>query len=105
MIIAFTIGHTRSYDQGLLENPQLTKLGKTEDYNGGWVWKNVEEAWSFIWSQDFLKVDWGDGKPRNPENFSVFGLMFSSWEEDTYLINDQIHLLHDAQLFRLEELV
>lgn len=101
MITAFTIGHTKSYNQGLLENPHLTKIGKTEDYDGGWVWKTVEEAQAFIWSQDFLKIDWGDGKPRDPENFSVFGLILSSWE-DTYLINEQRHLLCDAKLFRLE---
>lgn len=38
MNIAYTIGAERSYDEYLLSSCIHTKLGKRDDYPGGWAW-------------------------------------------------------------------
>lgn len=76
---AFTLGHTKSYNQAILENAK--KLGKTENYEGGWIWKTAEQARVFLNSPAFLEVDWGDGKRRDPASFSVYGLIVD-WDND-----------------------
>ena len=55
---AFTIGNYKSYDRTLAEyqaDPSLptpAKLGRQDDYEGGWVWATQEEAQAFIDSHD-----------------------------------------------------
>ncbi len=102
-MIAYTIGSTQNYNLAIQQDPNVTKIGRTLDYKGGWVWRTKEEASSFIQSVDFNKVDWEDGLPRDPKNFSVYGLKLSSWEEDVYFSDEdkQNYLLHDAKLFIL----
>lgn len=104
--IAYTIGCTKSYNEGFQTDPDMKKIGRSENYEGGCVWRTKEEAQAFIWSDEFLKIDWGDGKPRYPENFSVYGLILSSWEEDVDSIrrdDNKYHLLlNDSKLFKLE---
>jgi len=99
--IAYTLGHSRNYDQALLDEPIVTKIGKTEDYEGGWVWSTPEAARDFLVSKEFLTLDWGDGKPRNPDNFSIYVLKLSNtWAEDVSEPDElgNKHLLHDAQI-------
>lgn len=85
MIIAYTIGHTNSYNTALANDPDnCFKLGETEDYQGGWIWKTAKEATSFIFSKEFLEVDWGDGQPRAPENFLVYKVyLVNGWDDVT----------------------
>jgi hypothetical protein len=103
MTIAFTIGSTKNYIESITNNTSAKKLGKSEDYLGGWVWKTREEAEQFIRSNQFLKTDWGDGKLRDPNCFSVFGLLINDWDSDTYKSTEdgQYHLLIDAKLFMI----
>ncbi len=80
---AYTIGHTRSYDEALEKDPDNAfKLGKTEDYQGGCVFKTLKEALEFLESSHFHDINWGDGKPRDPKNFSVYGLHLVNGYED-----------------------
>lgn len=74
-MLVFTIGNTKNYTKALNENPpeSCIKIGRTEDYQGGWVWLTKEEAQNFIDSEDFPKIDWGDGKLRCPKDFQPFG--------------------------------
>jgi hypothetical protein len=104
-VIAYTIGHTKSYNQALKEDPNdCFKVGRTFDYQGGWVWKTKEEAQAFIVSEDFLKVDWGDCKPRDPKNFSVYGLVLANgWDKDV-IEEEHNYLLHDSKFFSLESI-
>lgn len=104
MIIAYTLGSTKNYDEALKLDPTTKKLGKNEDYEGGWVWKSKEDAEIFLQSQNFLEIDWGDGKCRNPNDFSVYGLFINDWEIDTCNSenDNNYHLLIDAQLFILD---
>jgi len=98
-MIVYTVGHTASYDQGLREDPNLKKLGKTDDYEGGWIWKTPEEAKKFLTSDYWSTIDWGDNKSRDASKFSVYCIQFpNSWEEDVYPASyDNIYLLlHDA---------
>lgn len=83
MIIAHTIGHTTSYEQCLKSSPDRAyKMGQHEDYEGGWIWKTAEEAEIFINSPAFLKVNWGDGKSRDPKDFSVFKVeLVNGWDD------------------------
>jgi hypothetical protein len=101
MKTAYTIGHTKNYDLSLAGTEVVYKVGKSDDYKGGWVWETPEEARTFINSSEFLPVDWGDGKSRDPIKFSVYQIELPhSWESDVSE-PDQIgtrHLLHDAMI-------
>lgn len=106
MIIAFTIGHTKSYNKALADDSHnCFKTGRREDYEGGWIWKTAEEADDFIKSTEFMNVDWGDGNPRNPNDFSVFKvILVNGWEKDVSAIpgKDNIfHLLVDSKFMAL----
>lgn len=91
MIVAFTIGNTKSYDQSIQDDPNncfkigirsVDDNGKTWDYDGGWIWKTESEAQIFINSKEFLEVDWGDGLPRDPKKFSVYKvLLVNGWND------------------------
>ena len=82
-MIAFTIGNTKSYEEAFRNHPNdAFKLGKTDDYEGGFIWKTAAEAEDFIRSPAFLKIDWGDGRPRLPEDFSVFRVFLANGYED-----------------------
>jgi hypothetical protein len=48
MNIAYTIGMESSYDKALEEILFVYKLGKTDDYEGGWVWRTPDEIPNFI---------------------------------------------------------
>lgn len=61
----YTIGHTSSYEIYFKEQGVPKKLGRTEDYQGGSVWKTRKEA------EDYC-----------PENYSVYGVD-ADWEKDT----------------------
>ncbi len=90
MNLAFTIGNRSSYDRALTEGP-VSKLGRSADYEGGWVWRTSEEAQAFIDKQGaalgFLA--------------SVYELKLpSGWDKDVSQEpspDDGVHrLLHDA---------
>lgn len=100
-MIAFTIGHKNNYDKALADEPTVYKIGRSEDYEGGWVWKNESEAWNFIKSDSFLKVDWGDGKSRNPNDFSVYKVKLpNSWEKDVIESDKTNYLLVNAEIIK-----
>lgn len=103
-IIGFTLGSTKSYNSALETNSEVKKSGKSDNYDGGWIWKSQKEALKFLYSDDFSKVDWGDGNSRDPNNFSVYGVIINDWEQDTYLSNKdrQRHLLIDAKIIMLQ---
>ncbi len=61
----YTIGHTENYEQAFLNNDVVIKKGKTENYEGGSVWKTYEEA-----------------ERNKPEDFSVYGVL-ADWKTDT----------------------
>jgi hypothetical protein len=94
MVKAYTIGRTSSYDKDLKKGG-TSKLGRHEDYPGGWVWRTGEEAEEFIQQQ--LRVVFPD---CDPKNFSVYVLRLpNSWEADVSEspARDGVHnLLHDA---------
>jgi hypothetical protein len=96
VITAYTIGHTESYNKALVEDPDnCFKLGETEEYQGGWIWKTAKAAAEFIFSDEFLAVDWGDGLPRDPKKFSVYKVQLSNgWDDVTPVPgHDGIHHL------------
>lgn len=101
MITAYTIGHTDSYNKALAEHPdECFKLGESKDYQGGWIWKTAKEATAFIFSKQFLTIDWGDSQPRNPEKFSVFKVFLTNgWDDVSTVpgINGVFHLKIDSK--------
>lgn len=104
-MIVYTIGHTGSYNETLKSSPNETyKMGKRDDYDGGWIWKTAEEAQAFIDSPAFLKVDWGDNLPRHPEKFSVYKVQLpNGWDKDVSPVpgEDGIYnLLTDSKFFK-----
>ena len=42
--MVYTLGHRRSYEAALAEDPQVKKLGRRPSYPGGSVWRTYEEA-------------------------------------------------------------
>jgi hypothetical protein len=98
-MIAYTIGNTVSYDQALNTDPDSRKIGKNENYQGGIVFKTAKDALDYLWSEDFLKIDWGDNIPRPPEIFSIYKiLLHNNWDLDTYSINNKNYLLIDCAI-------
>lgn len=61
----FTIGYTESYERYFIEQKQPRKLGRTNDYVGGSVWRTFEEA-----------------KLNCPDSYSVYGVL-ANWETET----------------------
>lgn len=98
MRVAFTIGRTKTYDDELAKG-ENNKLGKTEDYPGGWVWKTGDEAYIFIRNQlKTIVPQW------NPDDFSVYALTLpTGWDADVSAEpgSDGVHnLLHDAKIIK-----
>lgn len=85
----YTIGNKEAYDHDLSER-QVRKLGRTENFCGGSVWKTKEEARIYC-----------------REDQDVYGVL-ADWENDTAL---SIHgypwhdLLIDSVIVKLEEQV
>ena len=77
METAYTIGFTKSYDYNLSEIDDCKKLGKQEisedypdGYDGGWVFKSIQEANDFIKKEKLI-------------GFSVYQLELpTSWDVD-----------------------
>ncbi len=93
---AFTVGHTKSYDQSLLEEPGTKKVGKRDDYEGGWVWKTAGEARAFLaYSRSTGGLHLGDDDWRNPDDFSVYLLQLpTGWATDVSSEPDPIDKVH-----------
>lgn len=88
---AYTIGDMDSYEAALDTSESVWKLGRTEDYGGGWVWRTAPEAQAFISTVTF---------PAR-----VYGLILpTGWDSDVGPVNpaDGVHvLLVKAQVIRL----
>ena len=102
-MIVYTIGSTKSYQQAFEKEPFVYKIGRSNNYLGGWIWKSYEEAQQFINSDNFNNINWGDDLSRKPENFSVYGVTINNWEIDIYYSDEDhlYHLIDDALLHQL----
>jgi hypothetical protein len=85
--VIYTTGFTESYEEALNRLPEVTKLGRTESYPGGSVWKTEAEARSML-----------------PEGYSIYGVL-ADWDKD--VAPDGGHgegsLLFDRPIVRLTE--
>lgn len=97
---AYTIGNTINYNFSLLLGEEVIKTGRTEDYCGGWVWRNKEDAQAFI-DADKIIID---GQKRNNKSFSVYELELpNNYDSDVSKEVDEngVHmLLVDAIIWR-----
>lgn len=98
LTLAFTLGRTSSYDAALLEKEPAKKIGKREDYPGGWVWKASSEAEIVRQNLRAYDPDW------DPSDFSIYDLELPyGWLQDvsTDPGPDGVHhLLVDAIIVR-----
>jgi len=79
MTMIYTFGRTFTYDKYLRTAMFPEKLGRSNGYPGGSVWKTREEAQAFVDSfPNGHCPDW------EPEDFSVYGVE-ADWETDTYI--------------------
>lgn len=79
----YTIGHKVSYDKGIKElGYKFRKVGKTEGYKGGIVFKTYEDAATFL---DYNEI----------YDYDVYGLL-ADWDNDT----KDNHLLHTSQIIK-----
>jgi hypothetical protein len=94
MILVYTIGHTENYNKALLENAVVNKLGKTDDYEGGIIFREYEQAEQYIQEQDYQDL------------YSVYGVYISSekdvkWNKDgtgDLLVTSRIVPVRDPEL-------
>lgn len=98
---AFTVGKKDLYDQFMDEHPEdAKKLGKTDEYPGGWVFPDHREAKKCA---DFLTKG-GHAQFGLPEGkYGVYQIHLPhSWEEDTYIPEGQSipHLITSALITR-----
>lgn len=99
----FTIGHRESYlkalEEGRKSGDPAKKLGKSEDYEGGYAFKNNNDAWSYIKS-GYIEEDFrASGRAIDRNDFSVF-VIKADWDKDTYHIEGRKHnnLNKDCQI-------
>jgi hypothetical protein len=87
-VVIFTIGRKLAYEAALNDpTAKPMKAGKSEDYEGGWVWKTPEGA-----------------RKHCPPGFIVYGVK-ADWKKDTELGPDGKHqvLKRDAEFVRLPD--
>jgi len=88
-VVIFTIGRKLAYGAALadpaVEHPM--KAGKSEDYEGGWVWRTPEGA-----------------RKNCPKGFVVYGVL-ADWKKDTKPGEDGKHqvLIRDAEFVALPD--
>jgi hypothetical protein len=79
MKLAYTMGHKNNYDQSLKEEPEVTKIGRTNDLNGeyypgGCCWETYKEAKTYIEKHS----------PNIPYEPDIYGILLpNNWEQDT----------------------
>lgn len=93
--VAFTIGHQRSYDRDLMGTDPVHKMGRSENYEGGWIWQTRTDAERFIREHPELTFP-----PK------VYGVRLpTGWGMDvspTPSKTDGVHRLwHDALVFQV----
>ena len=88
----YTLGHTKNYNKEFKDHGEFSKLGKTEDYPGGIIFKTKEDA--DTWRKSAYKTHW-----------SAWGVD-GDWEKDAY--NERIEhgvkvrsLLNTKRLIKL----
>lgn len=100
MKIAYTIGNVSSYDKALDTGDEVVKLGKTDNYSGGYVWQTAKEAQNFIDADNIII----DGIKRDKDKFAVYELRLNdSWDRDVSLEVDEdgVHnLINNAVVVR-----
>lgn len=75
---AYTIGHHISYDHSLASEPEVKKLGRTDDYEGGWVFRTAAEARGFMTSPAWAALE----VKRDAANYAVYELELPGpWSE------------------------
>lgn len=91
--VVYTIGYRKAYNARLAQPEPMWKVGRTDDYPGGSVFRTAEDA------ADFLRCV-VDG-----EDYSVYEVE-ADWETDTAPNQDGMFhdLLRDARIIREVEL-
>lgn len=93
--LAYTIGNRNSYDRALEEAHRdggvIHKLGRSQDYDGGWVFCSMEDARAKLDDPDGLRTDFGHGMTEA----GIYELRLPrSWGEDVYWNGEEAsHLL------------
>lgn len=85
----FTIGHTESYDAGLIEyGTEFRKLGKNGNYIGGIVFHTEKGAFDYLLDNKL-------------ETFSVYSIDCS--KEDLYKVGEYYHLCKSVRIVKKGE--
>jgi hypothetical protein len=102
--VAYTIGNKASYDH-YIDNaiaPDFAKkIGKTDDYEGGWCWRTFADAAAYKASHS--EVDLGPDGKMSMDLCDIYRLRLpTGWDADTIHGDSGFDwLLHSARLFRL----
>lgn len=81
----FTIGHTESYEQGILEfGDDFKKLGLSKEYKGGIAFLTIEEASKYA---------------SLYKGFSIYGL--DTTRDNTYVADGNLHLVNSCRILKL----
>lgn len=97
--VGYTIGNKEKYDQWLIEcerrKDTMMKMGRTEDYPGGTVWRTIDEAYAYL-EENAERLEY------TPEIYGIS--LIYGWENDVSSEpnEDGFHyLLVDRPIFRL----
>lgn len=96
-MIAYTIGNKKNYDK-LISSQDTFKVGKTDDYKGGIIFLSKQKALDFLSRKDFNQFNFGDNKPKDPNNFDIYCIEINSIN-DLYFEEENYYLLYDRKLF------
>ena len=89
---AFTLGNPATYEVAIDKDPDLKKLGKNEDYDGGCVFRTKEDA-----ANSSLAKEYG---------YHVYGLILpNGWNQDVDSSKEAeegfSRLVNDARIVRI----
>lgn len=88
MNVAYTVGRLVSYKEAIRQGAK--KLGRTNDYQGGWVWPTFELAEAGL--KELLAPDFGVYKLSLPNGWDIDVSKEHANDADTafYLLNDSV---------------
>jgi len=91
--VAFTLGNPNSYEVAIDKHPDITKLGRTGDYDGGCVFRTAKDA--------------ADSSLAEKYGYRVYGLILpNGWNQDVDISKEAeerfCRLINDARIVRIQ---
>lgn len=107
-MIAYCLGHRKSYDLYLQTDKNPCKLGRRDDYEGGTVWLTLEEVNSYLSEAITNNISFSiNNNPCSASEFSIYELELPGTYKEcvekakiAYSTKIAYSLLKDAKLLK-----